>query len=203
MRIGLFGGTFDPPHHGHLLAASDAFEALQLDRLVWIPASQQPLKVGAMCATAADRLAMVRLAVGDDSRFEVDSIEIERAGLSYTVDTVEAFSGRYPGDDLVVLLGADVLSTFAKWREPRRIASMARLAILHRAVNGGAVEKAAVAGAVRAITGDDLPAPVVLDTRRVDLSSTEIRERVRQGRSLHGYVPDAVARYVREHALYR
>ncbi len=203
MRIGLFGGTFDPPHHGHLLAASDAFEALQLDRLVWIPASQQPLKVGAMCATAADRLAMVRLAVGDDSRFEVDSIEIERAGLSYTVDTVEAFAGRYPGDDLVVLLGADVLSTFAKWREPRRIASMARLAILHRAVNGGAVEKAAVAGAVRAITGDDLPAPVVLDTRRVDLSSTEIRERVRQGRSLHGYVPDAVARYVREHALYR
>lgn len=131
MRIGLFGGTFDPPHHGHLLAASDAFEALQLDRLVWIPASQQPLKVGAMCATAADRLAMVRLAVGDDSRFEVDSIEIERAGLSYTVDTVEAFAGRYPGDDLVVLLGADVLSTFAKWREPRRIASMARLAILH------------------------------------------------------------------------
>ncbi len=203
MRIGLFGGTFDPPHHGHLLAASDAFEALQLDRLVWIPASQQPLKVGAMCATAADRLAMVRLAVGDDSRFEVDSIEIERAGLSYTVDTVEEFAGRYPGDDLVVLLGADVLSTFAKWREPRRIASMARLAILHRAVNGGAVEKAAVAGAVRAITGDDLPAPVVLDTRRVDLSSTEIRERVRQGRSLHGYVPDAVARYVREHALYR
>ncbi len=203
MRIGLFGGTFDPPHHGHLLAASDAFEALQLDRLVWIPASQQPLKVGAMCATAADRLAMVRLAVGDDSRFEVDSIEIERAGLSYTVDTVEAFAGRYPGDDLVVLLGADVLSTFAKWREPRRIASMARLAILHRAVNGGAVEKAAVAGVVRAITGDDLPAPVVLDTRRVDLSSTEIRERVRQGRSLHGYVPDAVARYVREHALYR
>jgi len=203
VRIGLFGGTFDPPHHGHLLAASDAFEALKLDRLVWIPASQQPLKVGAMCATAADRLAMVRLAVGDDPRFEVDSIEIERAGLSYTVDTVEAFSGRYPGDDLVVLLGADVLSTFAKWREPRRIASMARLAILHRAVNGGAVEKAAVAGAVRAITGDDLPAPVVLDTRRVDLSSTEIRERVRQGRSLHGYVPDAVARYVREHALYR
>ena len=203
MRIGLFGGTFDPPHHGHLLAASDAFEALQLDRLVWIPASQQPLKVGSRSATAADRLAMVRLAVGDDPRFEVDAIEIERAGLSFTVDTVEAFSGRYPGDELVVLLGADVMSTFAKWREPRRIASMARLAILHRAVSGGAVEKAAVVGAIRAITGDDLPAPVVLDTRRVDLSSTEIRERARQGRSLHGYVPDAVARFVREHALYR
>ncbi|MCC6929521.1 MAG: nicotinate (nicotinamide) nucleotide adenylyltransferase [Gemmatimonadaceae bacterium] len=203
MRIGLFGGSFDPPHLGHLLAASDAFEALELDRLVWIPASQQPLKVGVACASAADRLAMVRLAVGDDPRFAVDAIEIERPGLSFTVDTVEAYSGRYPGDDLVVLLGADVMSTFAKWREPRRIASMARLAILHRTVGGEAVEKAAVAGAIRAITGDDLPAPVVLDTRRVDLSSTEIRERARQGRSLHGYVPDAVARYVREHALYR
>lgn len=203
MRIGLFGGTFDPPHHGHLLAASDAFEALTLDRLVWIPAAQQPLKQGTGSAAAADRLAMVCLAVGDDPRFTVDSIEIERAGLSYTIDTVEAFTKRHPGDELVLLLGADVLATFAKWREPRRIASLARVAIMHRAVNGGAVEKAAVVGAVRAVTGDDLPAPVVLDTRRVDLSSTEIRERARGGRSLHGYVPDAVARYVREHALYR
>lgn len=203
MRIGLFGGTFDPPHHGHLLAASDAFEALALDRLVWIPAAQQPLKQGTETASATDRLAMVRLAVGEDPRFTVDSIEIERAGLSYTVDTVEAFTGRYPGDELVLLLGEDVLATFAKWREPRRIVSLARVAIMHRAVNGGAVEKAAVVGAIRAVTGDDLPAPVVLDTRRVDLSSTEIRERARGGRSLHGYVPDAVARYVREHALYR
>lgn len=203
MRIGLFGGTFDPPHHGHLLAASDAFEALALDRLVWVPAAQQPLKQGTESASAADRLAMVRLVVGDDPRFTVDSIEIDRAGLSYTVDTVEAFAGRHPGDELILLLGADVLATFAKWREPRRIASLARVAIMHRAVNGGAVEKAAVVGAIRAVTGDDLPAPVVLDTRRVDLSSTEIRERARGGRSLHGYVPDAVARYVREHALYR
>ncbi len=203
MRIGLFGGTFDPPHHGHLLAASDAFEALALDRLIWIPAAEQPLKQGMQSASAADRLAMVRLLVGDDARFAVDPIEIERAGLSYTVETVEALRGRFPGDELVLLLGTDVLATFARWREPRRIASLARVAILHRAVNGGAVEKAAVVGAVRAVTGDDLPAPVVLDTRRVDVSSTEIRERARDGRSLHGYVPDAVARYVREHALYR
>ncbi|HNV77682.1 MAG TPA: nicotinate (nicotinamide) nucleotide adenylyltransferase [Gemmatimonadaceae bacterium] len=203
MRIGLFGGTFDPPHHGHLLAASDAFEALALDRLIWIPAAEQPLKQGTQSASAADRLAMVRLLVGDDARFAVDPIEIERAGLSYTVETVEALRGRFPGDELVLLLGTDVLATFARWREPRRIASLARVALLHRAVDGGAVEKAAVVGAVRAVTGDDLPAPVVLDTRRVDVSSTEIRERARDGRSLHGYVPDAVARYVREHALYR
>ncbi len=203
MRIGLFGGTFDPPHHGHLLAASDAFEALALDRLVWIPAAQQPLKVGAQSATAADRLTMVQLAIAGDPRFDVDPIEIERAGLSFTVDTLEAFSREYPGDELVLLVGADVMATFGKWRSPRRIVELARLAILHRAVDGEAVEKAAVSGAIRAVTGGDLPAPVVLDTRRVDISSTEIRERALAGRSLHGFVPDAVARYISERALYR
>lgn len=203
MRIGLFGGTFDPPHHGHLLAASDAFEALALDRLVWIPAAQQPLKVGLQSAPAADRLAMTRLAVGDDARFTVDAVEIERAGLSFSVDTVEGYVRARPGDELIVLLGADVLATFARWKEPRRLALLARLAILHRAVDGAPVEEAAIAGAMTAITGPGVPAPVVLETRRVDLSSTEIRERARAGRSLHGFVPEAVARYIRERALYR
>lgn len=203
MRIGLFGGTFDPPHHGHLLAASDAFEALALDRLVWIPAAQQPLKVGLPSAPAADRLAMTRLAVGDDARFTVDAVEIERAGLSFSVDTVEGYVRARPGDELIVLLGADVLATFARWKEPRRLALLARLAILHRAVDGAPVEEAAITGAMTAITGPGVPAPVVLETRRVDLSSTEIRERARAGRSLHGFVPEAVARYIRERALYR
>ncbi len=203
MRIGLFGGTFDPPHHGHLLAASDAFEALALDRLVWIPAAQQPLKVGTQSAAAADRLAMTRLAVGDDHRFSVDAVEIERAGLSFSVDTVEGYARSRPGDELVVLVGADVLATFARWKEPRRIAQLARLAVLHRAVDGAPVEKAAIAGVITAITGADVPAPLVLETRRVDVSSTEIRERARAGRPLHGFVPDAVARYIRERALYR
>jgi nicotinate-nucleotide adenylyltransferase len=203
VRIGLFGGTFDPPHHGHLLAASDAFEALALDRLVWIPAAQQPLKVAMQSAAAADRLAMTRLAVGDDPRFSVDPVEIERAGLSFSVDTVEGYARTRPGDELLVLLGADVLATFARWKEPRRLAQLARLAVLHRAVDGAPVEKAAIVGAISAITGADVPAPLVLETRRVDISSTEIRERARVGRSLHGFVPDAVARYIRERALYR
>lgn len=207
MKIGLLGGTFDPPHLGHLLAASDAFEQLELDRLVWIPAAQQPLKRVGHAATAADRLAMVQLLTGDDRRFTVDSIEIERAGLSFTVETLEAYSKIAPDDERYLLLGSDVVQTFAKWKEPRRIAALARLAILDRSLgngdSGGTVEKAAVLGAIRAVTGDDVPAPVALDTRRVDLSSTEIRERVRAGRSLHGFVPDTVARYIGDHALYR
>jgi nicotinate-nucleotide adenylyltransferase len=203
VRIGLFGGTFDPPHLGHLLAASDAFEALALDRLIWVPAAQQPLKVAGHAATSADRLAMVRHTVGDDDRFLVDSIEIERAGLSFTVETLDAYSKQAPSDELFLLLGADVVQTFGKWRSPRRIAELARLAILQRVSGSAPVEKAAVVGAIRAVTGDDLPAPLVLDTRRVDVSSTEIRERARAGRSLHGFVPDTVARYIGEHALYR
>lgn len=203
MRIGLFGGTFDPPHLGHLLAASDAYEHLALDRLIWVPAAQQPLKVGGHAATSADRLAMVCLMVEGDDRFRVDPIEIERAGLSFTVETLEAYSKAAPGDDLFLLLGTDVVRTFGKWRSPRRVAELARLAILHRVSGAEAVETAAVVGAIRAVTGDDLPAPLVLETRRVDVSSTEIRERARAGRSLHGFVPDTVARYIGERALYR
>ncbi|MEP7384215.1 MAG: nicotinate-nucleotide adenylyltransferase [Gemmatimonadota bacterium] len=207
MRIGLLGGTFDPPHFGHLLAASDAFEQLRLDRVVWIPAAQQPLKTAGHAATAADRLAMVQLLTAGDARFSVDAIEIERAGLSFTVETLEAYSRMSPDDELFLLLGTDVVRTFGKWKAPRRIGELARLAVLDRALENGAsagtVEKAAVLGAIRAVTGDDVPAPLVLDTRRVDLSSTEIRERARAGRSLHGFVPDTVARYIGERALYR
>lgn len=203
MRVGLFGGTFDPPHLGHFLAASDAFEALGLVRLVFIPAAQQPLKAPMTGASAADRLAMVRLMLGDDPRFVVDAIEIERAGLSYSVDTLEAFARRAPGDERFFLVGADVVPTLAKWRAPRRIAELAQLAVMTRLGGDEPVEKAALAGAIRAVTGGDLPAPILLETRRVDMSSTEIRERARSGRSLRGFVSEAVARYITERGLYR
>jgi nicotinate-nucleotide adenylyltransferase len=203
VRIGLFGGTFDPPHVGHVLAASDACDALQLDTLYFVPAAQQPLKQGRHHASAMDRLAMTRLMIGDDARFTVDAIEIERAGLSYSVDTLEAFAARAPEDERYFLIGADVVDTFAQWRAPRRVAELARLAVMQRVAAERPVEKAALLGALRAITGDDLPAPVALESRRVDVSSTEIRERVRMGRSIHGFVPDAVARYITERGLYR
>lgn len=203
MRLGLFGGSFDPPHHGHLLAASDAFEALGLDAVVWIPAAQQPLKLGRVAASAGDRLAMVAAAVEGDPRFRVDALEVERAGVSFTVDTVEAYRQRHPEAALFLLLGADVVATFARWRSPARIAALARVVILQRAVEGGPADPAGVAGAMRAVTGAAAGEPVVLPTRRVDISSTEIRERVRGQRSLHGFVPDRVARVIHERALYR
>ena len=190
MRIGLLGGSFDPPHTGHLLAASDAFEALELDRLVFVPASIQPLKVGRATATVAQRLAMSRLLAGDDPRFGVDSIEIDRGGLSYTVDTLTMLTARWPSAELFWLVGADVPRSFAKWRSPERIVELATVVVLQRA--GEAPDLGSMPGRTRCLT-----------TRRIDISSTEIRDRVRQGKSIRGFVPDAVAAYIEAERLYR
>ena len=193
MRIGIFGGTFDPPHVGHLLAATDAYEALSLDRVLFVPAAGQPLK-SAIVAAPRDRLAMVERLVGDDPRFAVDPIEIERGGLSYTVDTLRALRERWQssgGGDLalILLLGADAAATLPQWREPGAVASLAEVVVLQRA--GGAEEQAPPAGGK------------AIDTRRVDVSSTEIRERVRAGKSIRGFVPESVAAYIAERRLYR
>lgn len=189
MKIGLLGGTFDPPHIGHLLVASDAFEALALDRLIFIPAAGQPLK-SAIVASPADRLAMTERLVGDDPRFTVDPIEIERGGLSFTIDTLRALHERWKGDKalaLVLLLGADAAATLPQWREPAEVARLAEIVVLRRGAGSG------------------VPAGIgrVIDTRRVDVSSTEIRSRVRAGQSIRGFVPEPVAAYIEGRRLYR
>lgn len=192
MKLGVLGGTFDPPHLGHLLAASDAYEQLSLDRLLFVPAASQPLKIGRVTATAAQRLEMTRRLVADDSRFEVDPIEIDRTGLSFSVETLTALASRHPGAELFFLVGADVLSSFARWREPERVRQLATMVVLERVGEGIAPPPD--------IPGD---APMTLRTRRVDMSSTEIRERIRAGKSIHGFVPDSVAAYIAAEGLYR
>jgi nicotinate-nucleotide adenylyltransferase len=187
VRLGILGGSFDPPHVGHLLVAADAFDALDLDRLIFVPASVQPLKAGKDAATAADRLEMVRRLVGDDERFAVDPIEIDREGLSYSVETLAAFAERYPEAERFFLVGMDVLASFAQWREPDRVLRLATLAVMQRTGETGPVP----AGAIR------------IETRRVDVSSTEIRDRVRTGRTIRGFVPEAVAAYIADQRLYR
>jgi nicotinate-nucleotide adenylyltransferase len=201
VRLGIFGGTFDPPHVGHLLAASDAIEHLALDRLVLVPAATQPLKATRATASGADRLAMVRLTVGNDPRLEADSVELDREGLSYTVDTLREFARRFPSAERYFLVGADVLSSFAQWRDPRTVLELASLAVLTRRAEPG--------GRVVEHVDDDLLGgelarrATTVPTRRIDVSSTEIRDRVRRGRSIHGFVTDAVAEYISSHGLYR
>lgn len=193
MRLGIFGGTFDPPHVGHLLAASDAIEHLALDRLVFVPAAIQPLKSTRETASGADRLAMVRLTVGADPRLETDAVELDRDGLSYTVDTLKDFARRFPSADRFFLVGADVLSTFAQWRDPQGVLELATLAVVTRSADSDVMEM-----------NEELARRVTpVPTRRVDVSSTEIRDRVRSGRSIHGFVTDAVAEYISSHGLYR
>jgi nicotinate-nucleotide adenylyltransferase len=192
VRLAIFGGSFDPPHIGHLLAASDAYEQLALDRLVLIPAATQPLKAGMAGATAAQRLEMTRLLVEGDGRFEVSGVEVERGGLSFTVDTLMHFATQYPTAERFLLLGSDVLGSFGQWREPARILELASLVLLERQSESVTPPAALRDRGVRR-----------LPTRRIDVSSTEIRERVRAGKSIRGFVPDAVASYIERGGLYR
>ena len=192
MRIGVFGGTFDPPHVGHLLLAADASEVLRLDLLIFVPAGAQPFKVDTPpAASGRDRLEMVRLAISRDANYAADDAEINREGLSYTVDTLEHLAGRYPGAELFFLLGQDALAGFQQWRNPERILELATLALMMRS---GALE-----------IGDWRKAErlVALSTRRVDVSSTEIRERLRARKSIKGFVPESVERFIEARGLYR
>jgi nicotinate-nucleotide adenylyltransferase len=192
VRIGVFGGTFDPPHVGHLLLAADARESLALDRLIFIPVWAQPFKVGTPpVASPQDRLEMVRLAVADDANYAVDDAEINRKGLSYTVDTLEHLAKRYKGAQLFLLLGQDALVAFPQWRNPERIRELATLAAMARF------------DALHLWRGVEDADFVAVSTRRVDLSSTEIRERRRDGKSIKGFVPESVERFIEARGLYR
>ena len=190
MRIGLLGGSFDPPHIGHLLAAGDVYDALALDRVVFIPAAVQPLKAGQAGAAGNQRLMMVERLIDGDPRFEASAVEIERGGLSFTVDTLTILAARWPSAQLFWLVGADVLRSFAKWKEPDRIVELATVVVMERA--GESTDLSAMPGQ-----------PCHVPTRRIDISSTEIRQRVREGKSIRGFVPDAVAEYIAAERLYQ
>lgn len=203
MRVGILGGTFDPPHVGHLLVASDAFEALHLDRIYFIPNARQPLKTADAQSSPEDRMTMVRLATASDRRFVLEALEVERGGLSFTVDTIETLATRDPGHERFLLLGTDASRTFAQWRSPGRIAALATLALMRRSgATASEPSDADVVGQIVAATGPSVPPPVVVATRRVDVSSTEVRERVRTGLPLTGFVPEAVGRFIFDRGLY-
>lgn len=207
MRLGVFGGTFDPPHHGHLLVASDAFEHLQLDRVLFVPNARQPLKAHSMISAPEHRLAMVELAVADDPRFDVCALEIDRGGMSYMADTLTALASRFEllPLELTLLLGADSAKTLRQWRSPEVIGRLARVAVMRRGGEPLSNEAGLLAEVRLALAGPHGSAgsdPVVISTRRVDISSTEVRERVRSGLPIRGFVPDAVAGYIAQHGLY-
>ena len=186
--VGLFGGSFDPIHHGHLIVARIAAEALGLDQVRFMPARAQPLKGGRHGADAGQRAAMVELAIAGEPRFALEAIELGRAGYSYTVDTLRALREREPGLEPVLLLGMDAAADLPRWKESAAVLDLARVAVFARA--GSPVLE--VPGVWRVV---DVPA--------LEISATSLRRRAAAGRSIRYWVPDAVADYVATHGLYR
>lgn len=196
-RLGLLGGTFDPPHVGHLVVAQDAVERLSLHRLLFVVAGDPPHKARESLSPAPVRLEMVRAAVAGNPRLGVSAVEMERSGPTYTVDTVRLFRQDYPEALLFFLMGADQLAEFHEWREPEVIASMATVVAMAR--EGVAAETWPTAGMPHGLKVD----VVHLHVTRLDISSTDVRERVREGRSIQYLVPLEVQSIIEGHGLYR
>lgn len=199
MRLGVLGGTFNPPHLAHLLCASEAADQLDLDRVLLVPANEPPHKEVPGDPGPEVRAGLCDVAVAGDPRLAVSRIELERGGRSFTVDTLRALRGAHPGADLWFIVGGDMAMSLPTWREPVEILRLARLAVAERS------------GAVRQDITDRLRAELPgAETRidffampRLDVSSSEIRRRAGEGRSVRYLVPDAVAERVRELGLYR
>ena len=207
-RVGILGGSFNPIHFGHLLLADEIVEILALDRLVFVPAAEPPHKQRGDLAPARDRFEMTALAVRSHPRFEVSDVELRRAGPSYTVDTVAALESQ---GDLHLVIGSETFLDLLSWRQPRRIVELARLVVVPRTGSAFDPESAAAQkvlreiGAERFVGPDDVITPaavVVVHASSLPISSSDLRARARQGRSLDYRAPEAVVAYIREHRLY-
>lgn len=187
--LGIFGGTFDPIHVGHLVAAADARELFGLDRVLLVPAAEPWQKVGQVMASAEDRLAMVTAAVAGVDGLEAEGCEVERGGPSYTVETLEVLRDRYAGHGLVLVLGADAASRLATWHRADELRGLAELAVVDRPGDPGAG-----------------PPPGWphrrASTLRIDVSSSEVRARLAAGRGVDWLVPAPVVDYIRQRGLY-
>lgn len=186
--VGLFGGSFDPIHHGHLIVGRAVAETLGLEELRFMPAGEQPFKQGRHVASASERAAMVALAVAGEAGLAVERCEVDRPGPSYTVDTLRALRSREPGQDFTLVVGADATRELDQWREAAALPALARIVAVAR-------------------PGAPRPASAlverVVEVPAVDLSATQIRRRVAEGRSIRYLVPDAVAEFIANHGLYR
>jgi nicotinate-nucleotide adenylyltransferase len=197
MRLGILGGTFDPVHRGHVALAGAARAEMGLDRVLFVPAGQPWRKADRQISSAEHRLAMLRLALEGDETFEIAMLELEREGSSYAADTLEALRRDRPNDELFFILGEDALLDLPNWARPGRILELAVLAVARRA----GVEQKALEETVRRLPGL-LDRAVWLKMPLVDVSGTEIRDRVRRGLPIGDLMPRVVEAYIREHRLY-
>ena len=211
-RTAVFGGSFNPIHYGHLLLADDLLEILSLDRVLFVPAKHPPHKDPTRLAPAEERLAMVRLATQGHPGFEVSDIELTRPGPSFTVDTLAALARA--GQTLFLIVGSETFLDLLSWREPRRVAQLARLVIVPRVgspfdTESNAAQKVlreiGVDGGFSTVNSGRVPerGVIVSGAASMPISASELRRRVREGRSLAFRLPPAVADYIRARGLYR
>ncbi len=196
MRVGILGGTFNPPHIGHLVCAQEAYRELELDRVLLIPARIPPHKPVEHEPGAHHRLELCRVAVADDDRFEVSDLELRRDGPSYTVDTLKELNTHAPNNELFLIVGGDIAAGLPRWREPERVLELATLSIAKR--RGTA--RSSIDTALGGLRGGDRAR--FFQMPRIGVSSTMIRRRVRSGQPIRYLVPDAVAAYIERHRLY-
>ena len=196
MRVGLLGGTFNPPHLAHLVCAQEAYLQLELERVLIVPARVPPHKPVDDEPGIDHRLELCRLAIAGDERFEICDLEAGREGPSYTVDTLEELHSQMPDSQLFLIVGADVAVGFSKWREPERVLSMATLAVAERP----GTSRSDVERTLGELPGGD--AARFFDMPEIGISSTMLRERVRAGESTRYLTPDAVRDYIDRHNLY-
>ncbi len=197
MRVGVFGGTFDPIHFGHLAAVEECRVRLALDKVLVVPAAQPPHKLGRQVSSSADRLAMLELALRDNEALTISHIELEREGPSYTVDTLACLRENLPpASELFFLVGLDALRDLLSWHEPKRILQLARLAVVARP--GYRLELGPIL--------DSIPEArqriIYLMGPALDISSTDIRARVAEGLPIRYQLPDAVVDYIVREGLY-
>jgi nicotinate-nucleotide adenylyltransferase len=195
-RIGVLGGTFDPVHNGHLRIADTLRTALNLDRVLWVPAGRPPHKSDQIVSSDRDRLAMLDLALAGSATDEISTIDIDRSGPSYTADTLEILAGRFPSARLFFLMGEDSLRDLPTWHDPERILRVAELAVAGRP------------GVETDLESLELQVPGVgkhvhvVPTKEIAISSSDIRRRVRESQPVGGLVPAIVEAYIRDNGLY-
>ncbi len=198
MKIGVLGGTFDPIHIGHLLVAGEVTAGLNLSQVIFMPAGQPWLKGDNLVSAAEHRLEMVRLAINSKDNFKLSTMEIDRAGPTYTVDTMAELSRQLGAEDeLFFILGWDNLTQLPQWHEPSRLIKLCRLVAVPR-VDYPPPDLASLEGAVPGLS----EGVILLEKPRIDINASEIRQRVRDGLSINNLVPGAVEGYIKEHGLY-
>lgn len=198
MDIGVLGGTFDPIHNGHLIIAEEARVKLGLERVIFVPAGKPWLKEHRNIAPGEHRLEMIRLAIAPNPHFSVSTVDLERAGPSYTVHTLPDVRRELGGEvDFYFILGVDALAGLPSWKEPEGVVDMCYL-VAARRPGSGALDLESLERSIPGISSHI----ILLDNPLIDISSTDIRERVAEGKSIHDLVPDAVERYIGEQGLY-